>query len=79
MNGYLVLLRHALDDIPVRLFARHRMAVKFAKSLGWWPSRKITKMFPDCDYPIAIDIVKFRDGKPVECESIREYEEETED
>lgn len=66
MNGYLVLARCAIDDIPMRLFDSHPLAVAFAAKAT---RKDVCKVARDCygldtSVVYGIDIVAFKKGIP---------------
>lgn len=67
MNGYLVLLHHTMDDLPVRLVSDKAEAVRIAKQLDFEPSPEIRDVYyTDCSTPVCITVVEFRHGEPVQ-------------
>ncbi len=70
MDGYLVMLHHTMDDLPVRLFPRtpqgETMALLFLGRLQPMPKKKIRKIYStDCSTPVCGTIVEFVAGKPI--------------
>lgn len=66
MNGWLVVLSHTMDDLPVRLCATREEALIYAKKLNPMPSKRLCKVFQtDCSTPVAVEVVEFKDGVPV--------------
>jgi len=77
MNGYLVLLCHTMDDLPVRFFATHFAACRFAQSLSGEPDKAIRDLFnTDCSTPVCVKVVEFRDGAPLAMDLVKEFEVE---
>ena len=68
MNGWLVLLRHGMDDIPVRLFNTLAEAQKYASERKPYLSTQEEYLF-DCSpsTPIKVTIVEFKNNLPVHC------------
>ena len=65
MDGYLVLLQHGMNDIPVRLFSVEQEAIAYAKKRKWKPSKRERSVFDlDCSTPSVVSIVLFVQGKP---------------
>lgn len=74
MNGFLVMLHHTMDDLPVRLFATRRAAIACAKKLSAEPEESIREIFRrDCSMPVCTAVVEFRQGKPVRAENVRHF------
>lgn len=66
MNGFLVLLCHNMDDLPVFLTDNEDAAMKFASELDAEPSQTIRQVFnTDCSTPNCVKVVLFVGGKPV--------------
>jgi hypothetical protein len=77
MNGYLVVLRHEMDDLPVGLFATQKEAAKCAANLDEMPTTFIRDFYQtDCSTPCSVAIVKFSDGEPWQFETVRDFEKE---
>lgn len=76
MNGFLVLLCHTMDDLPVALRGTRDKAMALVNDLGPMPSEYIRKVFgTDCSTPSCIKIVEFHNGVPVKCEVVREFDD----
>ena len=73
---YLVLLRHTMDDLPVRLCDTRAEALQVAKEIAWEPSerdRRILKI--DCSTPVCVSIVRFdAKGHAAKLEIVRDFE-----
>lgn len=77
MNGYLVLLRHCMDDIPVGLYANEKDAEEAAMRHGWDATHEEQGVLElDCDTPCNISIVRFMGGRPVKLRIVRHYKDE---
>lgn len=80
MSQYLVLLRHTMDDIPVRLCDTLAEAAAVARATDWMPTDSSAALFPQCSTPVGIDIVEFDDcGAPISLRHCRTWEEEGEE
>ena len=71
MNCYLVLLKHTMDDLPVRVFPHTKRgraaALCFAGALKPMPEKNIRRVFnTDCSTPCQAAVVEFVEGVPVE-------------
>ena len=72
MNGYLVLLRHMTEDLPVGLYADLREALLECDRIGdslatGMPTEEIRRVYKtDCSTPVSVCVVHFANGKPVE-------------
>ena len=76
MNEYLVLLRHSGDDIPVRLFAEKEDAILYAEKRKWRLGKKEKLLFDvNCDTPTCVCIVEYVNGKPVNFDWIKYYQD----
>ena len=64
---YLVLLRHEMDDLPVKLCCTRSHAKEIAKNLDAMPTDQIRAVFKtDCSTPVNVVVVEFDDdGDPV--------------
>lgn len=70
MDGYLVWLRHTMDDLPIGLFPHTAKgkaeACIFAGETKPMPTAKIRKVLGvDCSTPVCVSVVEFVGGKPV--------------
>jgi len=69
MNGYLVLLQHGMDDLPVALFAgRDDALLECGRIAGGdgMPTEEIRQVYnTDCSTPVQVCVVEFENGKPV--------------
>jgi hypothetical protein len=71
---YLVMLIHAMDDLPLGLFTTKRQAERFAESVEPQPSKQIRDLYgTDCSNPCKVDIVKFTHGLPVKCWTVKTF------
>lgn len=76
MNGFLVVLVHTMDDLPVGLFATRQEAVEYADAHPEMPTEAELDVFPtDCSTPCNLSVVEFRGGMPVKIELIRLLDE----
>ena len=76
MNGFLVMLRHTMDDFPLFLSDTFAGAKKFAERAKW---DAIPDWAIEGSSPISIEILEFRNGKYVGApECVRRYEDEPE-
>lgn len=75
---YLVLLRHTMDDLPVRLCKTRAEANEVAVNLDEMPSDGIRDLFgTDCSTPVNVCIVRFNDsGVPVKMNCVRNFDDE---
>lgn len=78
MNGYLVLARCSIDDIPLRLFHNKSAAVAYAQTVTQAEVFKVAReVFTlDTSQVIVIDVVQFEDGIPTDVEMAAEFEED---
>jgi hypothetical protein len=66
MNGYLVMLCHNLDDLPVKFCATRQEATDYGNSLDEMPTEEMRLIFnTDCSTPNCVKVVHFVDGNPV--------------
>lgn len=67
LSGYLVIWRHTMDDVPVRLFADQKEAFKVAKAMSRRAAATTaTRIGFEVSTPVCFIIVKFEDGKAVD-------------
>ena len=65
MDGYLVLLVHEMDDVPVGLFENLDGARTFADQLDPMPTPNVRMVFhTDCSTPVCVKVVSFKAGAP---------------
>ena len=77
MNGYLVLLIHTMDDIPVGLFADLTVATEYALERTWRLTREEAAKFDrDGSEPVAVVIVQFKGGVLQDMLTVKVHEEE---
>lgn len=66
MNGYLVVLRCMMDDLPLGLFATRAKALKFALNLDFDGELPIERVWGiDRSSITQVDILQFKNGEPV--------------
>ena len=67
LDGYLVIWRHTMDDVPVGLFKTSTAAYHAAKSMshraGYAAAKKLGI---DCGTPVCFAVVEMANGKPTE-------------
>jgi hypothetical protein len=67
MTGYLVIWRHTMDDIPVRLFADQKVAFKVAKTMSRRAAATTAMRIGfEVSTPVCFIIVQFENGKAVD-------------
>lgn len=72
MNGFLVLIRHQMDDIPAALLPNRHLAEGAASTIDPMAPEHVREVFKtDASTPICVCIVEFRDGRPVSCDRVR--------
>jgi hypothetical protein len=78
MNGYLVLARCSLDDIPLRLCGSREEAAEYAQGIGKREVREQAAVV--CGVGVsdvhALDVVRFVDGVPLPFQSLPWDEED---
>lgn len=80
MNGYLVLLRHGMDDLPIGLFDTQGRADQFASTVEPMPTEAIRSLYgTDCSTPCCVEIVEFANGLPVNIRFVRDFDTEEEE
>jgi len=74
LDGYLVVLRHTMDDIPLLLTSDEQEAIDFAKTVGpdYGEREKIT-LNTDCGTPVIVAIYPFLDGKLVGMREVKDF------
>ena len=70
MDGFLLVIRCEVDDVPVGLFASQKHAISFARNLTRTQFSKITGSagFPEDAVPVGdspIHVVQFKSGKAI--------------
>jgi hypothetical protein len=76
MNGFLVLLCHGMDDLPIRLCAKEVDAMAYAEKVRPMPNKAIREVFnTDCSSPNCVKVVRFVDGKPVSVRIVKTFGE----
>ena len=74
MNGFLVVLHHTMDDLPIRLCQDRTEAEKVANETEEMPTDEIRKILStDCSTPCNVSIIEFVDGRPVDDAVVREF------
>jgi len=67
MNGYLVLIRANMDDLPAGLFETEAEAHKFCDELDVRDIERTKEvMGVDTSQFVAVDVVRFVNGRPVD-------------
>lgn len=80
MNGFVVLLCHGMDDIPVGLFATEQEAIDFGLTVDPMPTPEITDLIErDATTPINVQFVEFVDGVPTRMVIIKDFDDEESD
>jgi hypothetical protein len=75
MNGFLVLLRHTMDDLPITLCETLEQAEKIARNVEKMPNDWIRAVYnSDCSMPCNVSVVEFRHGQPSCCWVLRMFE-----
>lgn len=65
-SAYLVVWRHTMDDVPIRLCRSYEKAKKLAKSVPFSTGYKIAgRLGIDCSSPVCFAVYEFEDGRPV--------------
>jgi len=76
MNGYLVVLRHTMDDLPIKLCATYEEALAFAKKTKGMPTRRIRDVIgTDCSTPHSVSVYVFEKGELIEAYCVKEFAE----
>lgn len=74
MNGFLVVLVHTMDDLPIGLFATHPEAMALAKRQRGMPTVAMRNVFDtDASTPCCVSICEFRDGVPLGLELVKSF------
>ena len=80
MNGFLVVLRHMMDDLPVGLFETRAEAVAYAKAISPMPGEWDKAVFNiECQTPISVFVAEFRDCFAKSFVMVRDFEDEGDD
>lgn len=76
MNGYLVLLCHDMDDLPVFLTDDEDAAMAFAEALPGEPGNILRSVFQtDCSTPNCVKVVLFINGQPIGVRIVKNFDE----
>jgi len=76
MNGFLLLLRHSMDDIPVGLFKTYAQALTESAKRKWLLSAAEERLFViNPTTPMSIAIVEFRSGKAQKMTIVRDCDD----
>ena len=76
MNGYLVVLRHLMDDLPLLLTGDREIALEFADSLesdSGVGEKQLLRL--DSSTPLNVWIYTFARGQLIEAVCVKEFEE----
>jgi len=72
---YLVVLRHAMDDLPILLTDSYKHAVTQAKRCGPKAGGRAKRLLSiDCTTPCAVYVYTFRCGHLTEAECVRTFD-----
>lgn len=78
MDGYLVVLRHSMDDLPLMLLSSHDEAVGAATVVQPGDGENVKSLLSiDASTPICVWVYSFRGGQMVEAEKVKEFAEES--
>ncbi len=65
LDGYLVVWRHTMDDVPVGLFKHKKDAIDAAKNMSFRTGYACAKRVDiDCRTPVCFAVVPFTAGRP---------------
>lgn len=72
---FLVMLRHEMDDIPVKLFKTRKAATKFAEKMQGMPWDELRTVFKvDCSTPLHVSVTEFDGfGDPVAHDNVKDF------
>lgn len=74
MNGYLVMLSHTLDDLPVALFASAWDAQTFAENIKPDDGKSVGKLLQlDATTPVCVKVLTFKEGRPDAVTVVKEF------
>lgn len=77
MNGFLVLIRHTMDDFPVALLPNRHLAEGAASTVDpMLPEHVRTVFKSDASTPVCVAIVEYKDGWPVSMDIVRYFDSE---
>ena len=80
MNGYLVVVRCGMDDLPCRLFADKGKAEAFAKEPIEAEVDRVAKLLNlDVTDLCNVSVATFADGVMTACDIVRDFEDEDDD
>lgn len=79
MNGYLVVLRHSIDDLPLMLLPTHEEAMAAAQLVQPNDGENVKQMLSiDARTPICVWVYSFADGLVTAAELVKEFAAESE-
>jgi hypothetical protein len=65
LDGYLVVWRHTMDDVPVGLFKTKEAAIEAAEKMSFRVANACAKRLDiDCRTPVCFAVVSFAFGQP---------------
>ncbi len=65
LDGYLVIWRHTMDDVPVGLFKTEQAALEAARNMRLQTGYACAKRVDiDCRTPVCFAVVPFKSGQP---------------
>lgn len=77
MNGFMVALRHTMDDVPLRLFDNNPEALDFARGVGEDDDRFAREIISsDASTPVSVAVYEFRDGILANVEIVKSFDDE---
>lgn len=79
MNGFLVVIRHLYDDLPIALYATNAEAFAAAHATKESDGDDFCKLINlDATTPQSVWVFEYRDGKPVVANIVKVFEDEPE-
>jgi len=77
MNGFLVVLRHTMDDLPVALFDNWEAALEYAMAIKGMPCNWDREVFnTDCSTPCAVAIATFKNSFVAQFDIVRTLDDD---
>lgn len=75
MDGFLVLLCHTMDDLPIGLYETYERAMRIGRGVSEMPTASIRDLFQtDCSTPVCVKVVQFQGGVPVAIHLVKEFD-----
>ena len=76
MNGYLLIISHVMDDLPVEFLSDEGDALEALAMISPDDGAEMAKLWGrDCTTPLGAHVIQFVDGMPRACIATRHFDE----